>query len=50
MLLINCKTNVILTSFVDCVISAATEATNFSIAHTKLYVLAVIMSSIDNAI
>ena len=47
--LINCEVNLILTWSKNCVISSATGETKFTITETKLYVLAVTLSTQDNA-
>ena len=51
MSLINCEINLILTWFVNCVISnaAANQATKFAITDTKPYVPVVTLSTQDNA-
>ena len=49
--LIDCKTNLILTWYSNCVISisAANQDTRFVIPHTKLYAPVVILSTQNNA-
>ena len=46
---INCEVNLILTWSKDYVISSATVETKFKITETKFYVLAVTLSTQDNA-
>ena len=46
--LINCEVNLILTWSKDCVITNSTGAGKFAITETKLYVLAVTLSTQDN--
>ena len=48
MSLINCEISLILTWSKNYIISSATEATEFAITDTKLYVPAVILSTKDN--
>ena len=48
MSLINCEISLILTWSKNCVISSATEATEFGITDTKLYVPVVTLSTEDN--
>ena len=51
MLLINCKINLILTRYANCIISydvAANQAATFAISITKLYVSVVTLSTQDN--
>ena len=49
--IIDCKINLILTWSANCVIYNATanQATTFAITDTKLYVLVVILSTLDNS-
>ena len=49
MLLINCKTNIILTWLENCIITNSTGAGKFAITETKLYVLVVTLITQDNA-
>ena len=48
MSLINCEISLILTWSKNYIISSATEATEFAITDTKLYVPVVILSTKDN--
>ena len=49
MLLINCKINLILTWFENCVISSAVGNTKLKIIYTKVYVSVVTLSTQNNA-
>ena len=49
MLLITCEINLLLIRSADCVIHAATGATEFAITDTKLHVPVVTLSIQDNA-
>ena len=48
MSLINCEISLILTWSKNCVISSATEATEFVITDTKLYVHVIVLSTENN--
>ena len=47
--LIDCEVNLILTWSKDCIISSAAGERKFEITYRKLYVLAVTLSTQDNA-
>ena len=49
MLLINCKTNIILTWLENCIITNSTGAGKFKITETKLYVQVVTLLTQNNA-
>ena len=48
MSLINCEISLILTWSKNCVVSSATETTEFAITDTKLYVPVIVLSTENN--